>query len=291
VDKFSSVPIRRITLHQFQSPQYAERFDWEFSQRYLVVFEIGPSIEEVATIHDLNISDLSICEINRLIHYPYGIYEEFETALGHRSTIGVRDKRFLRDLIDNSFDDVYLEKPIKGYDIRKEWSFIPKGVDEQFPVGVKSEPCFTIYDAALGSRQGVPIEVEREPKQPANQLPFPCEGATWKQISFVVKSKELVLVKTPKGEARVTYQMLGFADRRSGDKPIRMWATLLVFARFSGEISRENPHYERKLTDNARLLNKHLKKVFGINESIFTSHYRKEMKYKTKFTIRDDRII
>lgn len=123
-------------------------------------------------------------------------------------------------------------------------------------------------------------------------LPFPCNDAVkWEDVSFVLKSDTLVYVKTPKGEARVEYNMLEFVDRRSGDKPNETtWPLFQAFARLNGEISKESQHYIRNISDRASDLNTHLKRIFGIKESIYTGHYKKEWKYKTRFKIRDDRI-
>lgn len=130
-----------------------------------------------------------------------------------------------------------------------------------------------------------------EPEGRADGLPFPCDpGTAWEHVTFILKTDELVYVKTPKGEARVRYDLLGFADKRSGDDPNKTtWPLFTVLARFGGEISSKSSHYKRELPDHARLLNKHLKSLFEINESIFTAHYRKEKRYKTRFSISDQR--
>lgn len=63
---------------------------------------------------------------------------------------------------------------------------------------------------------------DTEVKTEKNALPFPCPKGSnweWEEIGFILKTDELVVVKTPAGEARVTFGQLGFADGRKGDKP------------------------------------------------------------------------
>lgn len=113
------------------------------------------------------------------------------------------------------------------------------------------------------------------------RLPFPCPpGTRWEGITLVLKSEELFCVRTPMGEARVRYDLLGFADKRKGEEPNKTtWPLLQVFARLEGTISIESPHYIRQLPDRARRLSKHLQGIFGIGESIYTGHYKKHQRY------------
>ena len=113
----------------------------------------------------------------------------------------------------------------------------------------------------------------------------------WEDITFEIKTDELVSVKTPTGKKRSHYSELGFADGRSKDRPNKTtWPLFLIFAKFDGEISPQNPYPGRNLSDKARHLNKHLKEIFGIKDSIFIdSHYKKNRRYKTKFAISDHR--
>lgn len=124
-------------------------------------------------------------------------------------------------------------------------------------------------------------------------LPFPCEpGTRWEDVTFILKSDELVYVKTPMGDGRMRFDQLGFVDKRKGDAPnISTWPLFTVFARLEGKISIQSPYYDRRTPDKARLLNRHLKRLFGINDSIYTEHYRKFKRYKVRFHIRDERII
>lgn len=162
----------------------------------------------------------------------------------------------------------------KGFRFMNEWrfQFVPEAEDR----GEKN--CWLLYEG-------------EQPAIKSTELPFPCDpGTTWDQVTFILKGDDLVYVKTPKGEARVRYDSLKFADRRRGDKPKEIWRIFELFAKQSGEISRENPQYDRYLADKASDLNKHMQKVFSIKESIFTGHYRKMRQYKTRFAIRDERM-
>lgn len=132
---------------------------------------------------------------------------------------------------------------------------------------------------------------QSDPTESGNKLPFPCApGTKWNEIIFTVKADDLVFVQTPHGRARVSYHQLGFADRRSGDRPKgTIWPLFLLFAQLKGEISSANTKYDRNLTDGTRRLNKHLNRMFGIDDSIYKAHYKKSRCYQTKFTICDER--
>jgi hypothetical protein len=62
---------------------------------------------------------------------------------------------------------------------------------------------------------------------------------------------------------------------------------LKKFAQNNGVISRNNQDYDPTLPDTAKRLKKHLMELFGINESIYQSHYKKEREYKIKIEFND----
>jgi hypothetical protein len=87
------------------------------------------------------------------------------------------------------------------------------------------------------------------------------------------------------------YSQLGFSDKRIGDRPNKTtWPLFQVLAKQDGEIHLQGDEYLRHLPDNARRLNKHLKSLFGIKESIWLNHYKKNKSYEACFTIRDERV-
>jgi hypothetical protein len=121
--------------------------------------------------------------------------------------------------------------------------------------------------------------------------PFPCgDSVSWEQITFILKTDDLVYVRTPLGEGRFLYSDLAFADSRKGDAPnTTTWPLFQVLAKMNGEVELKGQEYDRQLPDRARLLNKHLKALFHIKESIWTDHYKKRKSYRARFTIRDQR--
>lgn len=119
---------------------------------------------------------------------------------------------------------------------------------------------------------------------------FPCKkGTRWEDITITLLSDEMVKIAILGNEGRFTYHQLGLQDKRSGDKPKKLWALLQLFAKRTGFLHSENiPHgYDPKLTDTAKRLNKHLQKLFGIQESIYRGHYKKEGGYRTKIKFED----
>lgn len=107
-------------------------------------------------------------------------------------------------------------------------------------------------------------------------------GTQWKDIEITLVSDDTVRIKTPDWERRLTYHQLGFADKRKADEPIKPWRLLKIIAQNNGIISRENLKYDPTIPDTAKRLNTHLKKLFGIDDSIYLGHYKREKGYKTK---------
>jgi hypothetical protein len=145
------------------------------------------------------------------------------------------------------------------------------------------------------------LAVERieEPLTARAQKPLELvPGTTWEDIYFSLKSNELVHVRTPAGESRLMFSDLGFQDKRKGDKPNKTtWVFFLVLAVCQGDTRNESDKIKKhisqadmaKFSERARRLDAHLKKVFGINESIYKGHYRKFNGYVTRFNIQDHR--
>ena len=117
---------------------------------------------------------------------------------------------------------------------------------------------------------------------------FPCEpGTKWEDVTITLVANDTVRIKTPQGEGRFSYHELGMSDKRSSGKNTALWALLKFFAKNGGFISSQNPNYDRDLPDTTKRLNSHLKKLFGIEESIYTGHYKKVKGYKTRISFRD----
>lgn len=117
-----------------------------------------------------------------------------------------------------------------------------------------------------------------------------CEpGTKWENITITLIADDMVRVKTPQDEGRFTYHELGLSDKRKGDKPKMIWELLKLFAEKNGFIFSQNVKYDSKLPDTAKRLNAHLKKLFGIQDSIYKAHYKKEKGYRTKIEFSDAR--
>ncbi len=115
------------------------------------------------------------------------------------------------------------------------------------------------------------------------QKVFPCEpGTDWSDVFITLVADDTVRIETPQGEGRFSYHELGMSDKRTGDKPTLLWGLLKLFAQNHGFISRENPNYDPKLPSTTKRLNKRLKNLFGIKESIYVGYYKTLKGYKTK---------
>ena len=130
--------------------------------------------------------------------------------------------------------------------------------------------------------------LQDKPQKKKNR--FNCSpGTKWEDIKITLISdsrddsyRDAVRIKTPDWEERYTYAELGLSDKRKGDEPTNLWILLKTFAINNGFISRSNTDYDPHLPETAKRLNAHLKKLFGIDESIYVAHYKKEKAYRTK---------
>jgi hypothetical protein len=123
-------------------------------------------------------------------------------------------------------------------------------------------------------------------------------GTKWEDISFTLKSNELVNVLTPAWRCNLLFSNLGFQDKRKGDRPNRTtWKFFELLAVCQGDTRDKsniismclNKKSIAQLPERARRLNAHLQKIFGIKESIYQGHYRKFRGYVTRFQIQDSR--
>lgn len=153
-------------------------------------------------------------------------------------------------------------------------------------------------DAALNIKNELSI-TDLEIKKEQKRTVFPCEpGTKWEDIRITLISEETVRIKTPSSEDRsFGYSDLGLKYERN-NKPKKLWTYLKAFAKAQGVISaktfNDDPELKKDLIIYASKLNKHMQRFFGIEESIFTSHYKKIIKdkkptkgYQTKIMFSD----
>jgi hypothetical protein len=126
---------------------------------------------------------------------------------------------------------------------------------------------------------------------------FPCApGTKWQDIRITLVALDMVKIKTPLGEDRFTYHELGMAHGMNKE-PLMVWGILILFAKNHGVLSKQDFQKERipgtatagkrGLSDMCKNLNRHLKTLFKIEESIFKDHYNKYKKYETKILFSD----
>jgi len=70
-------------------------------------------------------------------------------------------------------------------------------------------------------------------------------------------------------------------NKNVGNKPTVLWTLLKQFCKNQGLIRSDNPKYSANLPSTAKRLNKHMRKIFQIDESIYEGHYRKLKGYKS----------
>jgi hypothetical protein len=115
----------------------------------------------------------------------------------------------------------------------------------------------------------------------------------WEDIKITLLSDETVRIKISDHEEIYHYSEIGLSDKRKGDKPTQLWILLKLFAQNHGFISGDNidSNYDSKLPDTAKRLNKHFKKLFGINDSIYQGSYKTLKGYKTKIFFSDTTVL
>ncbi len=168
------------------------------------------------------------------------------------------------------------------------------GVMARYMIDMFIECYYRIGDSPQRSHVSVDPKTmpnESRTKKSREQEEFlPCpDGTTWKQIEMTLVDNDTVRVKAPHGQTNLNYSELGMRDKRKTDSPILAWALLQkCFAPGGGRVS---PHDMERPMSNlvkaAESLNRHLREAFGIQDSIFEAHYRRNHEYKLKFTIRD----
>jgi hypothetical protein len=126
-----------------------------------------------------------------------------------------------------------------------------------------------------------------EEQRPAGHAPdggiekkvFPCQpGTKWEDIKITLIADDKVKIKTPQGEDIFSYNQLGMANKRTRDRrPSALWRLFTQFCEHQGFIAPKSSKYIGlgNLVKTASRLNIHLKKLFKIDESIYTGHYKK----------------
>jgi len=115
---------------------------------------------------------------------------------------------------------------------------------------------------------------------------LPCKpGTRWEDVTITTVPSEnedeepLVRIKTPEGEGLYSYPLLKMHHKQNPSKVKQMWELLKIFAEHGGVIS--NIQDPRKFYNQKRALDKHLQKLFEINESIYVGHAKRHG-YKTR---------
>jgi hypothetical protein len=192
------------------------------------------------------------------------------------------------DIFGPSFEEVYKTEP--KFRFRDDWLFWWKKFDEDFP---------DFIDNARSWRLFPPQLIHTEPKTSGKNKVLLCkEGTVWEDIKITLVADDTVRIETPSVKRRFSYHELGMKGGSRGDQPTYLWALLVLFAENHGVISLEDYELskERKykagssktmLFDSAKRLNRYLKELFGIEESIYKAHYRKKRQYETRILFSD----
>jgi len=117
---------------------------------------------------------------------------------------------------------------------------------------------------------------------------FPCKpGTKWEDVKIALVENDTVRIETPQGKGRYTWSDLKMVDGRIRNRPTMLWGLFKLLAKNEGRISSGNIKYNPQLPDTAKRLNRHLKQLFKINDSIYKYHYKKHKAYITKIKFND----
>ena len=199
-------------------------------------------------------------------------------------------------LLTADFVNVYKWQPKDNY--LEEWRFIVKFKNAELNASIRTDESHVVLWEATPQADLTTIieadhlELQKQDKCKSNNSkvkPFPCEAGTkWEDIKITLIAEDTVRIETPQGMGRFTYHKLGMVDRRSGDKPTEVWATLKLFAKNQGIFLPKNQSVNvKELTLKAKHLNSHLKKLFEIERSIFKDHYKTHKRYETRIFFSD----
>ena len=133
---------------------------------------------------------------------------------------------------------------------------------------------------------------DKEEQNEKRKAPFPCPpGTEWNEVWLTLVDEDTVRIETPGGKGRFTYHELGMKNKRGrnkeGDDRTALWTTLKALCKCRGEISSDTPMHDRRPSRNMHDLNKHMQKLFGIEDSIFIDHYKRAKGYHTKVRLSD----
>jgi hypothetical protein len=262
VDIYKEFPIKSIKLYR-----YSYKYQLSEYAKYAFFLEVDEKIPE---------------ELKK-------VYDRFRANLAFLSNDDTDDVKVILELgIDLGFQDVYKRQPEPESNYLSEWQFLSEISGEKMPREIMAEEphwlLFPIQDADIQNKT-----IEQHPDVSIHKNIFPCQpGTNWNDVKITLTADDTVRVKTPQSEAVFSYHQLGLADGRSSSgKPKVLWRLLKLFAENNGFISSNTEGYHPELPDNAKRLNKHLQKLFGIKESIYTAHYKKLKGYETKIFFSD----
>lgn len=119
---------------------------------------------------------------------------------------------------------------------------------------------------------------------------FPSDpGIKWDDVGITAISDHVVKIRTPRGEERLTYGEMGFADKRNPDKPTKLWTLLLAFCECRGTIQPAG-QIDQGLYKAVSDLNRKLQRLFGITESFLSGgRYQRKKGYVSKIRFADQR--
>lgn len=129
----------------------------------------------------------------------------------------------------------------------------------------------------------------------STRFPTPS-GTKWEEVTITFISNESIRIKAGKVSKKFHFSEIGFGDRRSADKPNKIWEYFHALAQLSGELSWDDPldlggrpvDINRDVAQKRlSILRKTLQTIVGIEDNPFYT-YRKKGLYKTRFSLRDE---
>ena len=221
--------------------------------------------DDVFDLHVRYVMFFELSEISKTDGYEEYNGQFRELLAGSKALIWLGEAR------PGDFKEVYKETPHDHF--LDEWCFItilPEGIVEK-------------YSWILFSR----TNNEKTTEQDKTKV-FPCNPKTkWGKIEMaLLPAGDKFMVKTPLGHGYYDHIELGlFNDRKNSKEPNILWGFLKELAKRKGFFSLKGVGNFEKLSSNAKRLNKHLKQLVGLNESIYKGRCDRIGGDETKFKI------
>jgi hypothetical protein len=157
-----------------------------------------------------------------------------------------------------------------------------------FPCSLRQLYDFLKFAEAVDCADPAELEKIQQLYSDQDEAVFPCSSQTkWDEIEMaLLPAGDKFMIKTPLGRGYYDHMDFKLYDERTRNKkPSNLWVFLVLLAKGNGFVSLDGVQDFETLSSNAKRLDKHLKQLFGIKESIYKGRCDRIGGYETNFKI------